>query len=125
MSVRPLRTRSLSKRTLGCVLLVLGCSAVSAFAATASIIAPGTHPMAAVQSTAAEAVKESPIVTKLKAKLAARHLSTFVTVRVTTDADGIVWLTGTVPTIDASAQAARLAMETEGVVAVHNGIVVY
>jgi osmotically-inducible protein OsmY len=124
MRVGPFRTRSLSKHTLPGVVLVLSCSAMNTHAATASGIAQGPSQLAAVESKAAEAVKESAIVGRLKAKLAARHLSTLVTVRVTTDDDGIVWLSGTVPTIDASAQAARLAMETEGVVAVHNGIVV-
>jgi hyperosmotically inducible periplasmic protein len=67
-------------------------------------------------------VKDSAITTKVKAKLAAEHLSTLAKVHVNTDADGVVWLSGTAPTREAAKQAADIARGTEGVAGVKNGI---
>ncbi len=69
-------------------------------------------------------VKDSAITTKVKAKLAAKHLSTLTRIKVDTDADGVVWLSGRAPTKDAADLAAMIAQNTEGVNAVHNDIVV-
>ena len=43
-------------------------------------------------------VKDSVITTKVKTKLAAKHMSTLTHVKVDTDANGVVWLSGTAPT---------------------------
>jgi hypothetical protein len=43
---------------------------------------------------------------------------------VDTDSDGVVWLSGKVPTQDASDIASRVAKDTEGVRSVHNKIVI-
>jgi hyperosmotically inducible periplasmic protein len=67
-------------------------------------------------------VKDSVITTKVKTKLAAEHLSTLARIRVNTDADGIVWLSGTAPTREAAKHAETVARETEGVAGVKNGI---
>ena len=69
-------------------------------------------------------IKDSAITTKVKAKLAAKHLSTLTRIKVDTDADGVVWLSGRAPTHDASDLAAMIAKNTEGVTSVHNDIVV-
>lgn len=69
-------------------------------------------------------VKDSVITTKVKSKLAAKHLSTLAKVRVDTDADGVVWLSGTVPTKDAKDLAEMIAKNTDGVQSVHNKIMV-
>jgi hyperosmotically inducible protein len=69
-------------------------------------------------------VKDSAITTKVKAKLAAKQLSTLTRIKVDTDADGVVWLSGRTPTHDASDLAAMIARNTEGVTSVHNDIVV-
>jgi hyperosmotically inducible protein len=69
-------------------------------------------------------VKDSAITTKVKAKLAAKHLSTLTNIKVDTDANGVVWLSGRAPTKDASDLAAMIAKDTEGVNSVHNDIVV-
>jgi hyperosmotically inducible protein len=69
-------------------------------------------------------VKDSAITTKVKAKLAAKHLSTLTRIKVDTDADGVVWLSGRAPTKDASDLAAMIAKNTEGVNSVHNDITV-
>jgi hyperosmotically inducible periplasmic protein len=67
-------------------------------------------------------VKDSVITTKVKTKLAAEHLSSLAHIRVDTDADGIVWLSGTAPTREAAKRAETVARDTEGVVSVKNGI---
>ncbi len=69
-------------------------------------------------------VKDSVITTKVKAKLAAKHLSTLTKVNVDTDENGVVWLSGKAPNQDAVDLATMLAKDTEGVKSVHNDIVV-
>jgi len=69
-------------------------------------------------------VKDSVITTKVKTKLASKHLSTLTKIKVDTDANGVVWLSGRAPTQDAVDMAGLLAKDTEGVKSVHNDIVV-
>ena len=66
-------------------------------------------------------VKDSVISAKVKSKLAEKRMSK---IKVDTDADGVVWLSGKAPTQDASDIAARVAEATEGVRAIHNKIVI-
>jgi hyperosmotically inducible protein len=73
---------------------------------------------------AGEYVKDSVITTKVKAKLASKHMSTLTKIKVDTDRQGVVWLSGVAPTKDASDLAAMLAKDTDGVTSVHNDIVV-
>ncbi|HWZ63933.1 MAG TPA: BON domain-containing protein [Steroidobacteraceae bacterium] len=67
-------------------------------------------------------VKDSVITTKVKTKLASEHMSSLAKIHVDTDADGIVWLSGTAPTRDAAERAVTLARATEGVVSVKSAI---
>jgi hyperosmotically inducible protein len=69
-------------------------------------------------------VKDSVITTKVKAKLAEKHMSTLMNIHVDTDRQGIVWLSGKAPTQDASDLAEMIAKSTEGVIGVHNKILV-
>ena len=69
-------------------------------------------------------VKDSIITTKVKSKLAAKHLSTLTKIKVDTDANGVVWLSGRAPTQDAVDMAGMIAKDTEGVKAVHNDIAI-
>jgi hyperosmotically inducible protein len=69
-------------------------------------------------------IKDSAITTKVKTKLAAKHLSTLTRIKVDTDENGVVWLSGRAPTQDASDLAAMIAKNTEGVNSVHNNIAV-
>lgn len=69
-------------------------------------------------------VKDSAITTKVKTKLAEKHLSTLTRISVDTDKDGVVWLSGTAPTSDAKDLAGMIAKSTDGVTNVHNHIVV-
>ena len=69
-------------------------------------------------------VKDSAITTKVKAKLAAKHLSTLTKISVDTDKDGVVWLGGVAPTKDAKDLAEMITKNTKGVKSVHDDIVV-
>jgi hyperosmotically inducible protein len=67
-------------------------------------------------------VKDSVITTKVKTKLAAKHMSTLTHVKVDTDANGVVFLSGTVPSKDARDLAGMIAKDTDGVRSVDNEI---
>jgi hyperosmotically inducible protein len=69
-------------------------------------------------------VKDSVITTKVKAKLASKHMSTLTKIKVDTDENGVVWLSGRAPTQDAVDLATMIAKSTEGVASVHNDVVV-
>lgn len=69
-------------------------------------------------------VKDSVITTKVKAQLAAKHMSTLTNIKVDTDANGAVWLSGKAPTKDARDLAEMITKNTDGVTSVHNKIVI-
>lgn len=69
-------------------------------------------------------VKDSAITAKIKTKLAAEHITSMGRIHVDTDADGVVWLHGTVRTQEAADKAVAIARETEGVKNVHSRITV-
>jgi hyperosmotically inducible periplasmic protein len=69
-------------------------------------------------------VKDSVITTKVKSKLAAKHLTTLTRIKVDTDENGVVWLSGRAPTQDAVDMATLIAKDTEGVTSVHNGVAI-
>ncbi|MDB6044636.1 MAG: hypothetical protein JWM63_3187 [Gammaproteobacteria bacterium] len=60
-------------------------------------------------------VKDSAITTKIKAKLAAEHITSLGRIKVDTDKDGVVWLTGSARTQEAVDKAVAIAHNTEGV----------
>ena len=80
--------------------------------------------VAVADATAGTYVKDSTITTKVKAKLAEKHISTLTDIKVDTDKDGVVWLSGSAPTKDAKDLAEMITKNTEGVRAVHNDIAV-
>jgi hyperosmotically inducible protein len=69
-------------------------------------------------------VKDSVITTKVKSKLAADHITSLAHIRVDTDKDGVVWLSGSARSKDAVERAVDLARNTDGVRDVHNSLVV-
>ena len=69
-------------------------------------------------------IKDSAITTAIKTKLAADHPSTLAHVKVDTDKDGVVWLSGTTHTRAEADRAAEIARGTDGVVRVKNDIVI-
>lgn len=89
---------------------------VAGFAASDDADVDRSHPKAFV--------KDSAITTKIKTKLAAEHLSTLAHIKVDTDADGVVWLSGTAGTQDEIDRAVSIAKATEGVVTVKSHLTV-
>jgi hyperosmotically inducible periplasmic protein len=78
----------------------------------------------ATVSTDHHYVKDSVITTKVKSKLAAKHLTSLTKIKVDTDANGVVWLSGRAPTQDAVDMAGMIAKDTDGVASVHNDVAV-
>ena len=65
-------------------------------------------------------VKDSAVTAKIKAKLAAEHITSVGRIHVDTDENGVVWLTGSARTQEAIDKAVSIARETEHVKSVHN-----
>jgi len=69
-------------------------------------------------------VKDSVITTKIKAKLAAEHITSLGRINVDTDSNGVVWLSGSARTQAAIDQAIAIAKATEGVKSVKSELTV-
>src|ERR1700741_1528572 len=67
-------------------------------------------------------VKDSVITTKIKSKLAAEHPATLANIKVDTDKDGVVFMSGTVKNKAEADQAITIARNTEGVRSVKSEI---
>ena len=69
-------------------------------------------------------VKDSVITTKIKSRLAADHITSLGRIRVDTDADGVVYLSGSAHSKEAIERALEIARDTEGVRGVHSALIV-
>lgn len=69
-------------------------------------------------------VKDSVITTKIKTQLAANHLGSLGHIKVDTDKNGGVWMTGTANSQEEMNQAVAIARNTEGVKSVHSELTV-
>jgi hyperosmotically inducible protein len=69
-------------------------------------------------------VKDSVITTKIKTKLAAEHPGSMKHIKVDTDMNGVVWMTGTANTQGEVDQAVAIARGTEGVKSVTSKLTV-
>jgi hyperosmotically inducible periplasmic protein len=87
-----------------------------------SAVALADEDSAAVGSHAKTFVKDSAITTKIKAKLAAEHITSLGRIHVDTDTDGVVWLSGSARTQEAIDKAVSIARDTDGVKSVHSSI---
>jgi len=67
-------------------------------------------------------VKDSVITTKIKTKLAADYPTSMANIKVDTDKDGVVWMSGTAKTQDEADKALAIARGTEGVKSVKNDV---
>lgn len=67
-------------------------------------------------------VKDSVITTKIKTKLAAEHLGSAKHIKVDTDQNGVVWMSGTANSQDEVDKAVAIARDTEGVKSVNSHI---
>jgi hyperosmotically inducible periplasmic protein len=100
--------------------------------ATTMLMAAGLLAGAAVHAQDADVdrshptafVKDSLITSKIKSKLAADHFTSLGRIRVDTDRDGVVWLSGSAHTQEAIDHAVAIARDTDGVRGVHNTLVV-
>jgi len=70
-------------------------------------------------------VKDSAITTKIKTKLAADHLPSLAKIHVDTDAQGVVWLTGSASSQADADRAVQIAKDTDGVRGVKSDIKVH
>ena len=107
------------KSKLATTLLVIGTllAPVAAIAAdTTERQADRAHPMTWV--------KDSMITTKIKAKLAADHPGSMKNIRVDTDKDGVVWMTGTTNNQEEINQAITTARKTAGVKSVWSDLTI-
>lgn len=69
-------------------------------------------------------VKDSAITAAIKAKLAAEHFKSLKNIKVDTDDQGIVWLSGSVSTQEQIHKAITIARNTNGVREVKNKLIV-
>ena len=69
-------------------------------------------------------VKDSVITTKIKSKLATDHITSLGRIHVDTDADGVVWLTGSARSQKAIDHAVSVAKSTDGVKGVKSSLVI-
>ena len=100
--------------------------------ATTALVAAGLLAGAAVYAQDADVdrshpkafVKDSIITTKIKSKLAADHITSLGRIRVDTDADGVVYLSGSAHSKEAVNRAVEIARDTDGVRGVHSALVV-
>ncbi len=69
-------------------------------------------------------VKDSAITTKIKAKLASEHVSSLANIHVDTDANGMVYLSGTAKNQADIDKAVSIAESTEHVTTVRNNVTV-
>ena len=67
-------------------------------------------------------VKDSVITTKIKTKLASEHLGNAKHIKVDTDRNGVVWMTGTAKSQEEADKAVAIARDTEGVKSVNSHI---
>jgi hyperosmotically inducible protein len=67
-------------------------------------------------------VKDSVITTKIKTRLAEEHLGSLKHIRVDTDRNGVVWMSGTANSQDEVDKAVAIARDTEGVKSVNSHI---
>ena len=72
------------------------------------------------RSNPATFVKDSVITTKIKTKLAAEHLGSAKHIKVDTDMNGVVWMSGTANSQDEIDKAVAIARDTEGVKSVNS-----
>ncbi len=69
-------------------------------------------------------VKDSAITTKIKSRLAAQHLTSIARIHVDTDANGVVWLSGTARSQEEIDKAVSIARSTEHVTAVKSELTI-
>ena len=100
--------------SIACLILGSSFTPVISFAADGD--ADRSHPVAFV--------KDSAITVKVKARLAAQHMSSLRRIHVDTDANGVVYLSGTARSQKAIDKAVSIARATERVTSVQSRLTV-
>lgn len=103
-----------TKLTATCIVIGVLLAPVASFAADDST----------GQAKPVTIVKDSVITTKIKTKLAAEKLAYAKNIKVDTDSNGVVKLSGTVATKAEADKAVAIAHDTQGVTSVSNDITV-
>jgi hyperosmotically inducible protein len=101
--------------------LATACFVVGAMLAPAAAYAEDTN-KDQDRANPATFVKDSAITSKIKTKLAAENLASLKDIKVDTDQNGIIWMSGTVKSQSEADQALRIARGTEGVKSVKSNI---
>lgn len=105
---------------IGCVAFALGATAQTYQTnGSANEAAPPAHSETMGQRTMGERLDDGTITTKVKARLMTAKDVKSAHIHVRTR-HGIVWLSGTVPTVDDKAEAADVAQTVAGVTGVRN-----
>ena len=74
------------------------------------------------ESNAVTYVKDSAITAKIKTKLAAEQITSMTQIKVDTDDQGVVWLSGVAKSQEEADKAVSIAQGTDGVKSVKNNI---
>jgi hyperosmotically inducible periplasmic protein len=101
---------------------IMACVVVASLAGPAWVLA--AEPTDADSAHPTQYVKDSAITAAVKTKLAADHIGSLTKIKVDTDRDGIVWLSGSTDTQQAADRAVDIARNTDGVAQVKSSIVV-
>jgi hyperosmotically inducible protein len=104
------------KTTIALFTIVLGAAILPGLIRADDQDADRSHPTAFV--------KDSAITAKIKSKLAAEHITSVGRIHVDTDANGIVYLSGTARSQEAIDKAISIARGTEHVVSVKNSLTI-
>ena len=99
--------------------LTIACFVIGA---TLAPVAAYAEDVDADRADPATFVKDSAITTKIKTKLAAEHLTSLANIRVDTDKNGVVWMSGMVNSQAEADQALTIARNTEGVRSVKSNL---
>jgi hyperosmotically inducible protein len=97
--------------------LVASCFVIGAVLAPVAVFAADSD---TDRSKPEQFVKDSAITTKIKTKLAAEHPDSVAHIKVDTDRNGVVWISGTADTQQEADRALAIARETEGVKSVRS-----
>lgn len=99
-------------------------SLVLAAIVVAAIAAPVASAAGAYKSLPGGFVKDSPVTLAVKARLNSERVNSFSRLHVATDADGVVWLEGTVDSQAEADRAVAIAKGTDNVKSVNSELVV-
>jgi hyperosmotically inducible protein len=102
---------------VACAVTLIGTSAAPGAAGVA-----WARDATADQAQPTRGISNAAITATVKARLAAEHVRTLAHVHVDTDAEGVVWLRGTVTSAAMADRAVAIVRDTDGVSDVHSDL---